>query len=62
MESESNKQAKKESKHATDVQQGSHTSHSMPNIEVSLIAQLFPDFLGASNWNGHNSQIQYRIV
>ena len=61
MERESNKQAKKESKHALDVQHGSHTPHCMPNMEVPLIAPLFPDFSRAASWNDHNSQTVHWI-
>ena len=51
---ESNKQAQKESKHALDVQHGSHTSHSMPNIEVSLIANY--------SWIFQGQQIEMTIT
>jgi glutamate mutase epsilon subunit len=46
MKRELNKQEKKESKHALDVQHGSHPPDCMPNIEASICANYSLIFQG----------------
>ena len=50
----STKHAGTESKHALDIQHGSHTPIAHPNVEVSICAHLFLDLSGTKTLNRRN--------